>query len=356
MIDILIDVVITTHNSSNYIDYSINSVLEQTHKNLNIIIVDDGSTDNTVELIKSIPDSRINLHCQSNNGVSNALNNALKYLIGEYVFFLDHDDFIPKNYFEIMLKHLSNESFDCIISGRKQLFNYSNYYKLLESHPVSDKRIVLRDKFDILSPLFRHAGYSFHITDKLFKSAVYEEFSFNELITASDLDSCYKLLDKCDNVLYIPNLLFFPVSTSKFSLSKQNQTIKYWTMINDIILEMQRYFSFSIKLREMVDDCYRRTYLVNSLKLLINNYGRINGLKLEYLEKVVVHNLLEKVLLSLIMVLNTEKKDFVTIMLKSTLILILRFLFNLLRFFNTLMKIHKMIISSNKILSFGKQL
>src|SRR3989338_9975584 len=88
----LVSVVIPTYNGSRFIKETIQSVLDQTYTNIEAIIVDDGSKDNTPDIVKSINDSRIIYIRQENAGVSMARNNGINISKGEYIAFLDHDD------------------------------------------------------------------------------------------------------------------------------------------------------------------------------------------------------------------------------------------------------------------------
>ena len=87
-----VSVNICCYNSERFIEQTVKSVLAQTYGDLEIVIVDDGSTDRTGEIIKSIADDRIKYHHQENHGLSYARNRAIDLSRGEYIAFLDHDD------------------------------------------------------------------------------------------------------------------------------------------------------------------------------------------------------------------------------------------------------------------------
>ena len=87
----LVSVIIPNYNYAEYLKYSIESVLDQTYKNIELIVVDDGSTDNSVEIALSYGDKLV-LLCQENSGVSAARNTGLANISGTYVCFLDSDD------------------------------------------------------------------------------------------------------------------------------------------------------------------------------------------------------------------------------------------------------------------------
>ncbi len=109
--DKLVSVCINSYNSAKYILDTINSVINQTYKNLQIIVLDDCSTDNTVELINSINDDRIEIHLtQKNSYITFAYNESLKYVKGDYIARLDADDLWEKDKIEKQVKFLEEHT------------------------------------------------------------------------------------------------------------------------------------------------------------------------------------------------------------------------------------------------------
>ena len=107
-----VSIIIPVHNSEKYILECINSVINQTYKNLEIIIVDDKSTDNTINIIKNIKDKRIKLiKLKQNSGVSIARNKGIEASTGDYICFLDSDDYWYKEKIEKQLKFIKNKAF-----------------------------------------------------------------------------------------------------------------------------------------------------------------------------------------------------------------------------------------------------
>ncbi len=88
----LISVIIPTYNRANFLGEAIESVLSQTYKNLEVIIIDDGSTDDTRQLIEKYTDKRIIYLYQEHGGTSAARNKGIQEAKGEYIAFLDSDD------------------------------------------------------------------------------------------------------------------------------------------------------------------------------------------------------------------------------------------------------------------------
>ena len=100
----LISVVIPVYNAEKFLSKCLEHLIHQTYQNLEIIIVDDGCTDNTADVYNHYAklDKRIKILNQKNAGPSAALNNGLKNANGQYVHFHDHDDYVNLDYFEKM--------------------------------------------------------------------------------------------------------------------------------------------------------------------------------------------------------------------------------------------------------------
>jgi len=111
----MISVIIPTYNAEKYINKAINSVLAQTYQDFEILVIDDGSTDNTKEAVNSIPDERIRYIYQENRGPSAARNKGVELSGSEYVAFLDADDFWHPKKLEIQLDVLNKKPDICLV-------------------------------------------------------------------------------------------------------------------------------------------------------------------------------------------------------------------------------------------------
>ena len=112
-----VSVIVPIYNKASFLQKSINSILEQTEKNIEIILIDDGSTDSSPEICGEFAkkDSRIIFKRKENQGLTATRNYGRKFANGDYIAFVDPDDFIEENAYEQMLKCSSNA--DIILSG-----------------------------------------------------------------------------------------------------------------------------------------------------------------------------------------------------------------------------------------------
>ena len=102
-----VSIVVPVYNVEEYLQYSVGSLRQQTYSNIEIILVDDGSTDNSVEIINSIDDSRIELYEEKENKQICAVTNiGMKKVRGEYFARIDSDDLWEKNKLEIQVEYL----------------------------------------------------------------------------------------------------------------------------------------------------------------------------------------------------------------------------------------------------------
>jgi len=127
-----ISVIVPIYNKASFLEKSITSILQQTEKNIEIILVDDGSTDNSPEICKMFAekDSRILYKRKRNEGLTATRNYGRKFATGDYIAFVDPDDFIEANTYEQMLKCSNNA--DMVISG---LIHELGKKKILQTMP-----------------------------------------------------------------------------------------------------------------------------------------------------------------------------------------------------------------------------
>lgn len=120
---IKISFIIPTYNREKELRVSIQSILNQTLKEIEIIVVDDGSTDNTEKVIKGFKDKRIKYFKRTNHGIGNSRNYGIEKSNGEYIAFIDSDDYIEKTFAEEMYNKATNDELDLVIC------DYYNFYK-----------------------------------------------------------------------------------------------------------------------------------------------------------------------------------------------------------------------------------
>lgn len=138
----LVSVVIPCYNVEKYLNDAVQSVLQQTYNNIEIILVDDGSTDSTPELCNDYAEKYQNIYTvhKENGGLSSARNTGLEVAKGIYVYFLDADDYIEDVMMEYLVEKMDEKELDAIFFGS---YNVDETGKLLDMHTakIEDDKI-----------------------------------------------------------------------------------------------------------------------------------------------------------------------------------------------------------------------
>ncbi len=140
-----LSVLMTAYNAEKYLKPSINSILKQTHKNLELIIIDDGSTDGSINVVKNFEDKRIQLIKQKKNrGRTKSLNNGLKKVKSKYIAILDADDISYKNRLNIQLNFLKKNKHIDIVGTWYEVIN--NKGKILKINKTTSNAKMVKKK------------------------------------------------------------------------------------------------------------------------------------------------------------------------------------------------------------------
>ena len=124
-----VSVIIPVYNLSRWIEKCVTSVLEQTVSDIEIIVVDDGSTDDSYEIVKRMQaehSEKIVLLSQENSGQAVARNRALDLACGKYIVFVDGDDYIEPSYLQCLLEKIEHENLDCVVCGYERVDEQGN--------------------------------------------------------------------------------------------------------------------------------------------------------------------------------------------------------------------------------------
>ena len=104
-----VSVIIPIYNAEKFLSLCLESIINQTYKNLEIVLVNDGSLDNSIEICRQYAerDNRIKIIDDKNRGVSYARNKGIEKATGQYILFIDSDDIVKKNYIDILVKKIN---------------------------------------------------------------------------------------------------------------------------------------------------------------------------------------------------------------------------------------------------------
>lgn len=228
VVEPLVSVVIPTYNRANIISNTINSVLNQTYSNLEIVIVDDFSNDNTEDVVKSFNDSRIKYikHTKNSNG-SVARNTGIKSSKGEYIAFLDSDDEWFPEKIDIQLKHILKHKEKDVVSYT-QLIAHRGHAKNVSSAQEMD------DGEKILDYLFINNG-TIQTSTIMLDSILAKRVLFNEKLKRhQDWDFCNRLQKQGATFTFVKKpLTVWNLDYREDRVSNGNQYLASLQWLND---------------------------------------------------------------------------------------------------------------------------
>ena len=171
----LISVIVPVYNVEIFFDKCMTSIVNQTYKNLEIILVDDGSTDKSGKKCDEWKekDERIKVIHKENGGASSARNVGLEDVTGNWISFIDSDDYIEKTFLENLYNSAKENNADIAAGGFKRITLYKEKIKYSEENFISDKK-------DMMRRFLLNDGLSFAMCDKIYKKKLFDTIRFPE--------------------------------------------------------------------------------------------------------------------------------------------------------------------------------
>lgn len=195
----LVTIVVPVYKVEKYIDRCIKSILNQTYKNLEIILVDDGSPDNCGKICENYAqkDERIKVVHKENGGLSDARNAGISISNGKYISFIDSDDYIDPEYIELLYKTIKKDKSDMAISSHKVIYENGT---VLEK--ATKEESILKPK-EVLKRILYDDGIDLSAWAKLYKIELFKEIRYPKGRLFEDAATTYKLVDKCEKISII---------------------------------------------------------------------------------------------------------------------------------------------------------
>lgn len=197
----LISVIFPVYNVEEWVEESLESVCSQTYENLEIIVVNDGSTDGSAAICSRMAeiDHRIRLFDQENGGLSVARNTGLDNAQGEYVLFVDSDDVIHKKHIELLYSVIVETGADIAVTD---MTRFTGAYEHLDLAVGVPKELMAIDAIKIM---FYQKNFDSCAQSKLSKIRLWDGVRFPVGYLHEDLPTTYKLFLACDHVVYVPS-------------------------------------------------------------------------------------------------------------------------------------------------------
>ena len=301
----MISVIIPAYNIAPYIERCIRSILTQTYTDLEILVVNDGSTDETPEICDrlALEDKRIRVFHKQNGGVSSARNLALANAKGEYISMIDGDDWIEPNLFEHAITELNNSN--------AQVFMFEYF---IDSDKSSICHCVKNDSYGIidteLAIINTISSNNRFLWSKIFKAELIKNTIFDEnIILGEDTLFICEIISRANKVVYSPNVYYHYIIrensaiTSEFSIKKMTGIVAY-----------RKELDLCQKLGYSKASDYARAAIVDLAVALCRKAEKSNVKKQAYkLAKKQISEIAFKTLISKNVPLKTKAKTFISV-------------------------------------------
>lgn len=208
MINSLFSICVPVYNDEQYIRECIDSVLGQSYHNFELILVDDGSNDSSLNICKEYEskDSRIRVFSKENEGQLATRNYAFSKSIGEVIVCLDSDDYLELDALEKIITYINSYDCDCVYYCWRKVKNGRE----IEKNSFDDSINLITEKRLLYRKIFTNSDYN-SMCIKAFKRSIlptYETKAFFKIRHAEDLIQTVEIIEKAHSVLFVPNILY----------------------------------------------------------------------------------------------------------------------------------------------------
>ncbi len=196
----LISIIVPIYNIEKYIEECIKSILCQTYSKIEILLINDGSTDRSGEICQNYAqiDSRVKVFIKENGGLSSARNYGMEYARGDYYLFVDGDDTIEEDMCQILLEILKKEKAEIVISSMHRGEGKRKKGKIQRYNSESAIKQMLKEK------TFNTSAWG-----KLFRKEVFDGIYFPEHKIYEDLATIYKVFHKAEKIIFYNVPLYY---------------------------------------------------------------------------------------------------------------------------------------------------
>ena len=236
-----VSVIVPVYNAAEFLAETLDTILNQTLEDIEVIAVNDGSADNSWEILEDYAarDTRMHIIDQKNGGPSAARNNGLNHAEGEYVFFFDSDDLLVEDALEIMYEKAKRMDADLVI-GKYDIFNGVSLTSVKNLDELVSQDVI--DKYD------KGILWTFSLSNKLFRRAIIESNHFRfEPISYSE-DGVFtmnfvhhaKMITGSDNIVFHYRRMPFAIQSSITSTVNASKIKDYLTAHKLIYLHLKQ--------------------------------------------------------------------------------------------------------------------
>lgn len=203
----IVSVIVPVYNVEKYLPICIQSIIDQTYRNIEILLVDDGSQDSSGVLCDSFAkkDNRIVVIHKENGGLSSARNVGIREATGDYITFVDSDDYISNDFIEKTVNLLMSNNAQICIMGMKYVSEAeSAFTNNTDRHVVYEMSAEQAIEASLYQRLFSCCAPS-----KMYKKSVIGDIAFPEGRLSEDLATCHLFLDRAEKIIFLDDIGYY---------------------------------------------------------------------------------------------------------------------------------------------------
>lgn len=287
---ILITIIVPVYNVSEYLNDCVKSLKAQTYENIEIILVDDGSTDSSGELcdILASSDTRIKVIHKKNGGLSDARNAGIKIAKGEYIGFVDSDDWIDKEMYEKLLGACLQADAQIGVCGFVKEFVNKSFQCVSEDSVYTAKEALLK--------MIENKTFQDHACTKLFKTTLFKDITFPYKELYEDARTTYKLFFESNNIVSVRDAMYHyrqrrgSIAKSAFNEKRLQLLSAVKEMAADSRIRADKDLNAAMRQRILLTECiiFREILNCNSSKA----QEKYKAVAKSYLKHIVKHKIL----------------------------------------------------------------
>ncbi|MCI8372589.1 MAG: glycosyltransferase family 2 protein [Lachnospiraceae bacterium] len=203
-----VTIIVPVYNIENYLPHSVKSIQQQTYSNLEIILIDDGSSDNSGLLCDQYAnsDNRIHVIHKENSGLSDARNTGIDNATGEFLLFIDGDDYIDKEMVQLLLERLQNDHTDLALCDLIKVDETGNITEEPE-WKLEDKKLSRKEYW---YELYADSSIPYVVAcNKLYKKSLFENVRYPKGKLHEDEFVIHKIISQCNNISIVQRTLYY---------------------------------------------------------------------------------------------------------------------------------------------------
>ncbi|MSR91206.1 glycosyltransferase family 2 protein [Inconstantimicrobium porci] len=260
--ELLLSIIIPVYNVEKYLRQCIESVVKQNLYNYEIILVNDGSTDNSLNICKEYADkyTEIKIIDQKNKGLGAARNAGIKKASGKYIGFLDSDDYIKQDMFSKMLNKAEEDNLDLVICAVEMYFEDDGRINVIENHINHN---LIYNKMDIIRYVLTRNVQCF-AWNKIYRRSLFYNLGYEENVYYEDIFTMYKVAQMTNKWTIINDPLY--VYRQRKNNITSTVTLKH---INDLNFEIEKVHD-DIKLCTYIDPKLDMSFIISYLNVSLD--------------------------------------------------------------------------------------